>query len=147
MYQSSALTPSGSRSSTPAVAAAPAGVTRSPPSAPTPRRRSHKAATREGDSATLASMSGSSTKSFWVPWPLAKITRSGYVPPCPQCVLDESARPGVEPMHPVIPPEPGPLPSHIAAGTDIGLLPRVPQLVGFRTGVQCRDHLGVAQRA
>ena len=74
MYQSSAPTPSGRRSSTPAAVAAAAVVTRNTPSAPKPRRRSHNAATRTGLSVSSAPTSGSSTKSFWVPWPLAKIT-------------------------------------------------------------------------
>ena len=45
----------------------PAVVTRSTPSAPSPRRRSHNAATTVGVSVSLASRSGSNTKSFCVP--------------------------------------------------------------------------------
>lgn len=58
---------------------APAVVTRSTPSAPRPRRRSHSAATAAGARSSPACRSGSSTKSFCVPWPLANFTSSGYV--------------------------------------------------------------------
>src|SRR3954453_18990716 len=49
-------------------------TTRSTPSAPMPERRSHNAATSAGSRScrTLPSGSGSSTKSFSVPWPLRK---------------------------------------------------------------------------
>src|ERR1700677_597513 len=156
MYQSSVLTPSGRRSRTPAVTAAPAMVTLSTPSAPNPWRRSHNAATRAALSVNSASMSGSSTKSFSVPWPLAKITRSGYLPPCLQCGVDNAGPvrwvgcAHIEPVHPVVPAKPRPLPSHVAAGTQERLPPRGTQ--GFRASfeagfAECLDHLGVAQRA
>src|ERR1700741_1653010 len=137
MYQSPAPTPSGRRSSTPAVAAAPAVVIRSTPSAPSPRRRSHTAATRAAVSVSSASRSGNSTKSFWVPWPLAKITRSGYLPPRLQCAVDDAGAvgggfKGVEPMHAVVPTKPRPLPPHVAPGAHECLLPRLAQLLGAR---------------
>ena len=49
-------------------------TTRITPSPPMPARRSHSAATRSGVSSpcTVPSWSGSSTKSFSVPWPLRK---------------------------------------------------------------------------
>src|ERR1700727_3327824 len=123
MYQSSALTPSGTRSSTPAASAAPAVVTRSTPSAPSPRRRSHTAATTAGVSVSAASKTASTTKSFWVPWPFAKITRSGYVPPSPQRGVGVTGGGGVEPVDPVVAAKPGPLPSHIATPADARRLP------------------------
>src|SRR5271168_1315061 len=178
MYQSSALTASGRRSRTPAVMAAPAVVILSTPSAPNPWRRSHNAATRAALSVSSASTSGSSTKSFSVPWPLAKIicatpsirletipaassssariTRSGYLPPCLQCGVDDAGPARwvgcahIEPVHPVVPAKPRPLPSHVAAGTQERLLPRGTQgfRVTFEAGfAECLEHLGVAQRA
>src|ERR1700756_3998095 len=151
MNQSFDLTPSGRRSSTPAATAASAVVIRNTPSAPNPRRRSHNAATRAAVSVSSAPTSGSSTKSFCVPWPLAKITRSGYLPPRVHCAVDNAGAVGpgrrarVEPVHPVIPAKPRALPPHIAAGAHVCLLARVAQLVGCTAGVQRRDHLGIAQ--
>src|SRR6516164_943944 len=127
MYQSFAPTPSGRRSSTRAVRAAPAAV-----------------------STSSASRSGSSTKSFWVPCPLAKITRSGYLPPRPQRAVDDAGTIGissfrVEPVHPVVATKPRPLPPHVASGAQVCLLPRVAQLVGSTARVERRQHLGIAQ--
>src|SRR6185503_407581 len=150
MYQSSAATPSGSRSNTPAASAAPAVVTRSTPSAPSPRRRSHSAATAAGASANSAATSGSSTKSFWVPWPLTNLTPpnvtwSGYVPPHPQGRIDVVLHAGrtVQPSHAVVAAKPRPLPAHIATGPDEGAHPRLVELVGSPAGIQRGQHLGV----
>src|SRR5579875_960673 len=142
MYQSPGPTPSGSRSSTPAARTAPAVVTRSTPSAPSPRRRSHKAATAAGVSGSSACMSGNSTKSFCVPWPLAKFTSPGYVPPGPYRVVD-GAGGRVEPVDAVVPAKPRALPSHIAAG---GNKRGLPGGVAGAARVEVGDHLGVAQR-
>src|ERR1700739_1273492 len=148
MYQSFAPTPSGRRSSTPAVRAAPAVVIRSTPSAPNPRRRSHTAATRAAVSVSSASRSGSSTKSFCVPWPLAKITSSGYLPPGPHRAVDDAgAVGGGDPLHPVVPEKPGPLPSHVASGAHVRLLARTGELIRPSAGVERRQHLGVPQGA
>src|SRR5271166_6131804 len=152
MYQSFDPTPSGSRSSTPAPTAASAVVIRSTPSAPNPRRRSHNAATRAAVSVSSAPTSGSNTKSFCVPWPLAKITRSGYLPPRVHRAVDNAGAVGlglrarVEPVHPVVPAKPRALPPHITASAHVCLLARFAQLVGcssFGAGVQRREHLGV----
>src|ERR1700679_1197461 len=119
MYQSSARTPSGTRLSTPAASAAPAVVIRSTPSAPRPRRRAHNADTTAGVSVNAASRSSSTTKSFWVPCPLAKrITCSGYVPPRPQRRVGVTSRGRIQPVAPVIAAKPRPLPSHVAARAD-----------------------------
>ena len=84
-----------------------------------PRRRSHSAATAAGVSAAWRRRSGSSTKSFCVPCPLANFTCSGYVPPTPQrCRSTLSGSRTVEPGDAVVAAEPGPLPAHIAAGAD-----------------------------
>src|SRR5690349_11342740 len=157
MYQSSAPTPSGTRSSTPADSAAAAVVTRSTPSAPSPRRRSQSAATRDSVRLSSACGSGSTTKSFWVPWPFAKFTCSGYVAPRPLGGVDErrtrrrGRRADVEPLHAMIPAKPGPLAPDVAAGAEEGLLARLPELIGAgarRTAlIQRRHDLGVAQRA
>src|SRR4029077_5363407 len=120
MYQSPAATPSGSRSNTPAAIAASAFVTRSTPSAPRPRRRSHSAVTAAGVNDSRPSGSGNSTKSFCVPWPLANITGSGYVPPYPQRALDIVGGATVEPPDAVIAAEPRPLAADIAAGAEEG---------------------------
>src|SRR5579875_3838198 len=151
MYQSPAPTPSGRRSSTPAARAAPAVVTRSSPSAPRPRRRSHSAATAAGVSANAASRSANSTKSFSVPWPLANSTCSGYGPPHPQRRLRELRGIGrvtdVDPVNAVVAAKPRPLPAHIATSAEVGLLTRAQQRLpgGQATGrlVERRDHLGV----
>src|ERR1700682_4968128 len=116
MYQSPAETPSGSRSNTPAANAASALVTRSTPSAPRPRRRAHSAATAAGVSDSRPSGSGSSTKSFCVPWPLANITGSGYVSPYPQRVLDIVGAGPVEALDAVVAAETLPLAADVAAG-------------------------------
>src|SRR6185437_5020243 len=148
MYQSSAATPSGSRSSTPAEAAAPAVVTRSTPSAPSPRRRSQSAATRDSVRRSAACGSGSTTKSFWVPWPFANFTCSGYVAPRPRRAVDEAGTiGGVEPVHPVVTAKPRPLPSHIASGAHEGLLARLAQSIRSAARIERRDHLRVAQGA
>src|ERR1700733_11052819 len=143
MYQSSALTPSGTRSSTPAASAAPAVVIRSTPSAPSPRRRSHNAATTAGVSVSAASKSASTTKSFWVPWPFAKITRSGYVPPSPQRGVGVTGGGGVEPVDPVVAAKPGPLPSQKAPRADER---RLPGGGAVTSRVEVGENLGVAQR-
>src|SRR5829696_647245 len=143
MYQSPADTPSGSRSNTPALNAASARVTRSTPSAPRPRRRSHNAATAAGVNDDRPSGSGNSTKSFWVPWPLANITSSGYVSPYPQCVLHVLGRGAVEPADAVVAAEPRALAADIAAGAEKR------RLAGSRpvaTLFEVGDHVGVSQR-
>src|SRR3954470_22430521 len=122
MYQSSAATPSGNRSRP----ATPALVTRSTPSAPSPRRRSHNTATAAGVNDSRPSGSGNSTKSFCVPWPLANSTRSGYVPPYPQRVLDVVGGRAVEPGDAMVATEPRPLAADIAAGTEKRRLPGPP---------------------
>src|ERR1700752_2430611 len=122
MYQSPADTPSGSRSNTPAANAAAAFVTRRTPSAPRPRRRSHSAATAAGVNDSRPSGSGSSTKSFCVPWPLANITYSGYVPPYPQRALDIVVSRAVEPRDAVVAAEPRPLAANVAASAEEGRL-------------------------
>src|ERR1700754_2044126 len=123
MYQSPAATPSGSRSNTPEARAASALVTLSTPSAPNPRRRSHSAATAAGVNDSRPSGSGSSTKSFCVPWPLANITSSGYVSPYPQRVFDVAGRGAVEPRDAVVAAEPRPLAADVSAGAEEGRLP------------------------
>src|ERR1700719_2509228 len=122
MSQSPPATPSGSRSNTPAANAASALVTRSTPSAPRPRRRSHSAATVAGVNDSRPSGSGNNTKSFCVPWPLANITGSGYVAPYPQRVIDVVGGAAVEPGDPVVAAKPRPLPADIAAGNEEGPL-------------------------
>src|SRR6202011_5177937 len=148
MYQSRGLSPSGRRARTPAATAASAVVTRSTPSAPRPRRRSHSAATPAATSDSFALTSTNSTKSFWVPWPLAKITCSGYVAPGPHRGVDGPRVGPVEPADAVIPPEPRPLPAHVTPGRDERLLTRAGQRrVAVGVGVVQRDdHLGVAKR-
>src|SRR5580693_7561641 len=142
MYQSSARTPSGTRSSTPAASAAPAVVTRSTPSAPRPRCRSHNADTTAGVSA--ASRSPSTTKSFWVPCPLAKrITCSGYVPPRPQRRVGVTGRGRIQPVDPVIAAKPRSLPSHVAACADER---RLTGRVAVSARVEVGENLRVAQR-
>src|SRR5262245_43257774 len=116
MYQSPAATPSGRRSRP----AFPAVVTRRTPSAPSPSPRSHSAATAAGVRDSLPSGSGSSTKSFCVPWPLANITCSGYVAPYPQRVVDVVVFAAVEPGDAVVPAEPRTLAADIAAGAEVG---------------------------
>src|SRR3984957_10611380 len=144
MYQSSALTPSGTRSSTPTASAAPAVVTRSTPSAPRPRRRSHNADTTAGVSVNAASRSSSTTKSFWVPCPLAKrITCSGYVPPRPQCRVGVTSRGCFQPVDPVMAAKPRPLPSHVAARADERRLAR---RVAVSARIEVGEYLRVAQR-
>src|SRR5271154_3775200 len=143
MYQSSARTPSGTRSSTPTASAAPAVVTRSTPSAPRPRCRSHNAATAAGISVSVASRSGSTTKSFWVPWPFVKSTCSGYVPPGLQRGVGVTGSGRIEPVDPVVAAKPGPLPSYIAAGADER---RLPGGVAITSRVEVGEHLRVAQR-
>src|ERR1700754_4328728 len=144
MYQSPAETPSGSRSNTPAANAAFALITRSTPSAPRPRRRSHSAATAAGVNDSRPSGSGSSTKSFCVPWPLANITFSGYVPPYPQRVVDVAERGPVEPRNAVVAAEPRPLTADVAASAEEG------RLAGGRSvaaAVEVVDDLRIAQRS
>src|SRR6202046_678300 len=144
MYQSSARTPSGTRSSTPTASAAPAVVTRSTPSAPRPRRRSHNADTTAGVSVNAASRSSSTTKSFWVPCPLAKrITCSGYVPPRPQRRVGVTGRGRIQPVDPVVAAKPGPLPSHVAARSDECWLAGG---IAVTAGVEVGENLRVAQR-
>jgi hypothetical protein len=83
------------------------------------------------------------------------------LPPRLQSLLDEAATiwratgANIEPADSVITTKPRPLPSHVAPGAHERLLPRVTQLVGvwgrcpasFLAGVQCGEHLGVAERA
>src|SRR4029079_8152777 len=116
MYQSPGATPSGTRSNTPAANAASALVTRSTPSAPRPRRRSHSAVTAAGVNDNRPSGSGNSTKSFCVPWPLANITCSGYVAPYPQRVFDVVGSVPVQPNDAVVTAEPRALATDITAG-------------------------------
>src|ERR1700761_5898906 len=144
MYQSSARTPSGARSNTPAASAAPAVVTRSTPSAPRPRRRSHNADTTAGVSVSAASRSSSTTKSFWVPCPLAKrITCSGYVPPRLQRRAGVPGRSRIQPVDAVIAAKPRPLPSHVAARADER---RLPGRVTVSARIEVGENLRVAQR-
>src|ERR1700749_2683784 len=143
MYQSSLPTPSGIRSNTPAARAAPAVVTRSTPSAPRPRRRSHNADTAAGLSDSAASRSPSTTKSFWVPCPLAKrITCSGYVPPRPQRGVAVTGGGRIQPVDPVVAAKPGSLPSHVAAGADER---RLAGGVAVTAGVEVGGDLRVAR--
>src|SRR5262245_43671196 len=144
MYQSPAVTPSGSRSNTPAAIAASAFVTRSTPSAPRPRRRSHSAATVADVNDNRPSGSGNSTKSFCVPWPLANITRSGYVPPYPQRVLDVVRFLALEPGNAVVAAEPRALTTDVAAGAEKG---RPASTRTVPAAVEVGDHLGVSQSA
>src|ERR1700761_3577553 len=144
MYQSSAWTPSGTRSNTPAASAAPAVVTRSTPSAPRPRRRSHNADTTGGVSVSAASRSSNTTKSFWVPCPLAKrITCSGYVPPGPQRRVGVTGCGRIQPLNPVIAAKPRPLPSHVAARADER---RLAGGVAVSARIEVGENLRVAQR-
>src|SRR5712675_2354780 len=143
MYQSPGATPSGSRSNTPDANAASALVTRSTPSAPRPRRRSHSAATAAGVNDCTPSGSGNSTKSFCVPWPLTNITCSGYVPPYPHRVIDVVVGAAVEPGDPVVAAEPRPLAADIAAGTQES---RLASVHAVPAAVEVGDHLGVSQR-
>src|SRR5271156_1746096 len=144
MYQSSARTPSGPRSRTPAASAAPAVVIRSTPSAPRPRRRSHNADTTAGVSVNAASRSSSTTKSFWVPCPLAKrITCSGYVPPRPQRRVGVTGCSRIEPVDPVIAAKPRSLPSHVAARADER---RLTGRVAVSARIEVGENLRVAQR-
>src|SRR3954470_18385535 len=138
MYQSPGCTPSGIRSRPAAVAV----VTRSTPSAPTPRRRSHSAATTAGVNGNWPSGSGSSTKSFCVPWPLANFTCSGYVPPYPQRVLDVAGVAAVEPADAVVAAEPRSLAADVAPGAEERGLAGARSVAAL---VEVGDHLGVAQ--
>src|SRR6476469_3603935 len=138
MYQSSAATPSGNRSRP----ATPALVTRSTPSPPSPRRRSHNAATAAGVNDSRPSGSGSSTKSFCVPWPLANSTRSGYVPPYPQRVLDVVRGGAVEPRDAMVAAEPRALAADIAAGAEEGRLAGGRPVAAL---VEIGEHLGISQ--
>src|SRR4029077_18853263 len=142
MYQSPPATPSGSRSKTPAANAACALITRNTPSAPKPRRRSHSAATAAVVNDSRPSGSGNSTKSFCVPWPLANITGSGYVPPYPQRALDIVGGATVEPPDAVIAAEPRPRRADIATGAEEG---RVAGGRSVPAAVEVGDHLGIAQ--
>src|ERR1700737_4603175 len=143
MYQSPDATPSGSRSNTPEVNASLALVTRSTPSAPSPRRRSHSAATAAGVNDSRPSGSGNSAKSFCVPWPLTNITCSGYVPPYPHRVLDVVGGAAVETGDPMVAPEPRPLAADIAAGTQES---RVASVHAVPAAIEVGDDLGVSQR-
>src|SRR5438067_6729259 len=124
-----------------------ARTTRSTPSAPRPRRRSHSAATLAPVSSRRPAGSGSSTKSFCVPCPLRN-----SIPPIGTRLLGHSVEDAcgqvvespVEPLDPAIAPEPGPLPPDEPSR----------RLCGRRRGglevafaVQLRDHLLVAERA
>src|SRR5882724_9457736 len=143
MYQSPPLTPSGRRSSTPLATAFSAIHMRRSPSAPRPRRRSHSAATASGASCSFASTSANSTKSFSVPWPLAKITCSGYVPPGGDRVLDDVGVSTVEPADPVIPTEPRPLATHVTTGADERRLARRRTVA---TSFKLSEHLCIPER-
>src|SRR5882757_1703260 len=90
------------------------GTTRSTPSAPRPRRRSHSAWTRLSVRSSVPSGSGSSTKSFSVPCPLTNSipTRSEYRADG----LGQVGASAVEPGDALITPEPGPLPPNEATG-------------------------------
>src|ERR1700736_2262980 len=147
MYQSPPCRPSSTPSSAPAATAASAVVTRSTPSAPRPRRRSHSAATTSGARESFASTSSSKTKSFCVPWPFAKITCSGYVPQGPQHGVDEPTTScAVQPLDTVVAPEPRPLPSHIAPGGDERQLACSQQRWLPIGGLERGDRLRVTQR-
>src|ERR1700754_2074864 len=144
MYQSSAWTPSGTLSSTPAASAAPAVVTRSTPPAPRPRRRSHNADIAADVSVSAASRSSSTTKSFWVPCPLAKrITCSGYVPPRPHRRVGVPGRSRIQPVDAVIAAKPRPLPSHVAPRADER---RLAGRVAVSARIEVGENLRIAQR-
>src|ERR1700741_5222336 len=142
MSQSPGATPSGPRSNTPAANAASALVTRSTPSAPRPRRRSHSAVTAAGVNDNRPSGSGNSTKSFCVPWPLANITCSGYVAPYPQRVFDVVGSVPVQPNDAVVTAEPRALATDIAAGAEEGRLAGGRPIAAL---VEVGEHLGISQ--
>ena len=52
----------------------------------------------------------------------------------------------VDPTDPVVTPKPRPLPAHIAAGADERQLTGLRDLLGGAAGIDCVEHLGVAQR-
>src|SRR5690348_12038772 len=90
-------------------------TTRSTPSAPMPRRRSHRAATRAGVSGRVPSGSGRMTKSLPVPWPFAKRMTS-ILPHRGQGRRRDVRRRAVEPPDPLVAAKPGPLPAHETPG-------------------------------
>src|ERR671914_1007453 len=102
----------------PAVAASGrAGATRITPSAPTPRCRSHSAATSEGERSRRSPRSSTRTKSFPVPWYFA--TRRSSMREVFSDLVDVARGAllaGLEPPDPRIATEPG----QLAAGQGPG---------------------------
>src|SRR2546421_1136728 len=138
------------------AAAAPCGpVTRMSPSAPTPNRRSHSADTRAAGGRTRSSMSTSITKSFPVPWYLAKFSSDMDVGPflriachrrrsqIPGQLVHDTDRPalaGLEPPDPRVSPEP----RHLPAGQSPGPPDRgLDGLLQGELAGQVAGHLGV----
>src|SRR6187200_3677634 len=104
-----------------------AGTTRMTPSPPTPARRSARAAARAAVRPRMPSRSGTSTKSFSVPCPLVKVSRSamrtivGHVLDDP---VDEGVPgtcEGVEPADSRVGPEPRLLAAHQPPGAQRGV--------------------------
>src|SRR5918995_1194915 len=95
------------------------GTTRITPSPPTPVRRSASATAREADRPSVPSRSGTSTKSFSVPCPLVKESRSamGAIVPHGDSHLCHGVSKG-DGVGGVDPPDPsvGPEPRDLAAG-------------------------------
>src|SRR6478672_2966008 len=95
-----------------------AGTTRMTPSPPTPARRSARAAARAAVRPRAPSRSGTSTKSFSVPCPLVKVSRSamrtivGHVLQHPVTQVVRVVLERVEPRHPRVGPEPRLLATH-----------------------------------
>src|SRR5437763_8177552 len=99
------------------------GTTRSTPSAPRPRLRSHSARTRLPVRSSTPSGSGSTTKSFSVPCPLTNstpATRTRLRVEMRAHRAEEVFPPGVEPGDTGVPAEPGPLPADEPPGRSGG---------------------------
>src|SRR5688572_8676367 len=103
-------------------------TTRSSPSAPTPRCRSQRATTMSAVRSTSPPGSGTITKSFPVPWPLANGRRS--IVPSSAIAGDDGERPAgqvgrgaIQPDRALVAAEPGPLLADEAAGGPDRLLP------------------------
>src|ERR1700754_1347549 len=119
-------------------------TTRSTPSAPSPRRRSQSAATLVGVRSRVASGSGSTMKSFSVPWPLLNCTSRAYLG-CQRGhgAVEEAGGGGVEPVDAGVATGPGALAANEASGganrlrRGAGVVPRA---------VESGDDLLVAQR-
>src|SRR6478672_7704289 len=104
-----------------------AGTMRMTPSPPTPARRSARAAARAAVRPRAPSRSGTSTKSFSVPCPLVKVSRSamrtivGHVLEDPVDEVVPGFGEGVEPGDPGAGPEPRLLAAHEPPGAQRGL--------------------------